>query len=138
MALNALRGLRLKKLPITVDILHRFLDVLNLHDSFDCTFWAACLVAFFGMLRKGSLFQGTLHIVIFQELVTVWSNHGVSSSSLIILKLFNLRSAEHLSPSPGTKIQSCAPVRPCLDQIINWPFLLPLKITFLPLEWMAY
>ena len=45
-----------RKLPITVDILKLFRKSLNLHNSLELTFWAACLVAFFGMLRKSSLF----------------------------------------------------------------------------------
>ena len=45
-----------KKLPITIGILRSFRSVLDLRTSQDLTFWAACLVAFFGMLRKSSLF----------------------------------------------------------------------------------
>lgn len=45
-----------RKLPITVDILKAFLTVLDLKNSQNLTFWAASLVAFFGMMRKSSLF----------------------------------------------------------------------------------
>jgi hypothetical protein len=45
-----------RKCPITVDVLKKFLTVLDLNDSQCVTFWAACLVAFYGMLRKSSLF----------------------------------------------------------------------------------
>lgn len=46
-----------RKLPITLDILESFCGVLDLSRSQDLTFWSACLVAFFGMLRKSSLFS---------------------------------------------------------------------------------
>lgn len=45
-----------QKLPITIDILQAFIPFLNFKLSRNVTFWAACLVAFFGMLRKASLF----------------------------------------------------------------------------------
>ena len=45
-----------RKLPITLDILQRIAGVLDLNTSWDVTFFSACLVAFFGMLRKSSLF----------------------------------------------------------------------------------
>jgi hypothetical protein len=45
-----------QKLPITIGILSSFVKVLNLQNSQDLTFWAACLVAFYGMLRKSSMF----------------------------------------------------------------------------------
>ena len=45
-----------QKLPITQQILAKFATVLNLNKSIDLTFLAACLVAFYGMLRKSSLF----------------------------------------------------------------------------------
>ena len=45
-----------RRLPITLDILKAIYKVLNLDQSHDSTFWAACLIAFFGMLRKASLF----------------------------------------------------------------------------------
>jgi hypothetical protein len=45
-----------QKLPLTIDILKRFPTVLNLCVSKFCSFWAASLVAFFGMMRKSSLF----------------------------------------------------------------------------------
>ena len=45
-----------RKLPITVQILKQMYSLLNRYSSLDMTFWAACLVAFFGMLRKSSLF----------------------------------------------------------------------------------
>lgn len=44
-----------QKLPITPCILLRIHSHLNLRTSFDATFWAACLVSFFGMLRKSHL-----------------------------------------------------------------------------------
>lgn len=45
-----------QKLPITTGILSSFFKVLNLENAQDLTFWSACLVAFYGMLRKSSLF----------------------------------------------------------------------------------
>ena len=44
-----------QKLPITLDILSRIYDKLNLRSSFDASFWAVCLVSFYGMLRKSHL-----------------------------------------------------------------------------------
>lgn len=45
-----------RKLPITIDILQSIVKVLNLRISLHLTFWTACLIAFFGMMRKSSLF----------------------------------------------------------------------------------
>ena len=45
-----------QKLPITLDILKQIFTTLNLHSSFDRTFWAACLVGFFSFFRKSNLF----------------------------------------------------------------------------------
>lgn len=44
-----------QKLPITLDILHRVRSHLNMNNSLQATFWAACLVAFFAFLRKSTL-----------------------------------------------------------------------------------
>ena len=44
-----------QKLPITLDILLRIRSRLNLQHSFDVTFWAVCLVAFYGLFRKAHL-----------------------------------------------------------------------------------
>ena len=44
-----------QKLPITLDILRKIFLVLDLHSSFDRTFWAACLVGFFSFFRKSNL-----------------------------------------------------------------------------------
>lgn len=44
-----------QKLPITIDILKQVFLTLNLHSSFDRTFWATCLVGFFSFFRKSNL-----------------------------------------------------------------------------------
>ena len=44
-----------QKLPITLDILRQIFLTLNLHNSFDRTFWAAYLVGFFSFFRKSNL-----------------------------------------------------------------------------------
>jgi len=44
-----------QKLPITPDILHRIYSTLRFTNSLDSSFWAICLVAFFGMFRKSHL-----------------------------------------------------------------------------------
>ena len=44
-----------QKLPITPDILMRIHSMLNMHSSFDASFWAIFLVSFFGMLHKSHL-----------------------------------------------------------------------------------
>ena len=44
-----------QKLPITPDVLHKMQCHLHLDSSFDATFWAACLVAFFSFFRKSIL-----------------------------------------------------------------------------------
>ena len=41
-----------QKLPVTVDILKKINGLLNCNISFDASFWAVCLVAFFGLFRK--------------------------------------------------------------------------------------
>ena len=44
-----------QKLPITFDILKKIFLLLDLHSSFDRTFWAACLVGFLSFFRKSNL-----------------------------------------------------------------------------------
>lgn len=43
------------KLPITPTDLNEIRKQLTLTDSFDATFWAACLVAFYSFFRKANL-----------------------------------------------------------------------------------
>ena len=43
------------KLPITPTVLYEIRKQLTLTDSFDATFWAACLVAFYSFFRKANL-----------------------------------------------------------------------------------
>ena len=64
-----------RKLPITVQILKQMYSLLNRYSSLDMTFWAACLVAFFGMLRKRSLFPAPgrpLYLTLDQCIVKSW------------------------------------------------------------------
>ena len=44
-----------QKLPITPDILHKLHGEPVLTNSFDATFWAACVIAFFSFFRKSNL-----------------------------------------------------------------------------------
>lgn len=44
------------KLPMTVDLLRKIFNVLDINSHVDIAFWAACLVAFFSFLRKSNLF----------------------------------------------------------------------------------
>ena len=44
-----------RKSPITPEILLSLLRHLDLHNEFDCNFWAICLCAFFCMLRRSNL-----------------------------------------------------------------------------------
>ena len=50
-----------RKLPITKDILFRLHSLLNMTSSFDATFWAICLTAFFGFFRKSHLLPTSVH-----------------------------------------------------------------------------
>ena len=45
----------IQKLPITLDILKKIFQILDLNSSFDRTFWTACLVGFFSFFRKSNL-----------------------------------------------------------------------------------
>ena len=51
-----------QKSPITLDILKGIFLKINLNESLDRTFWAACLVAFFSFFRKSNLLVES-HIV---------------------------------------------------------------------------
>lgn len=44
-----------RKFPITLDILGKIKCILDMNQPFDIVFWAACLVAFYGLLRKSNL-----------------------------------------------------------------------------------
>ena len=57
-----------QKLPITLDILKGICHILNVNSSYDASFWATCLIAFFVMFRKShhfpisaSKFDGNKH-----------------------------------------------------------------------------
>lgn len=45
-----------RKEPISPETLMQIRSKLNKDDSSDCVFWAACLIMFFGLLRKSNLF----------------------------------------------------------------------------------
>lgn len=49
-----------QKLPITWNLLHGIFEVLDLSRTFDLSFWAACLVAFFSFFRKSNLLVQSL------------------------------------------------------------------------------
>ena len=64
-----LRGIKRDKgdsvnrlLPVTITILRQIGTVLNLDQSQDLCFWSACLLAYFDMLRKSSLFLKFNHL----------------------------------------------------------------------------
>ena len=63
-----------QKLPITKCILQNMYSVLDLSVSQNCTFWAACLIAFYGMLRKSSLFPSNprLNLLLQRYAVKSW------------------------------------------------------------------
>ena len=50
-----------QKLPIMPDVLKKNYLPLNLRTSFDASFWAVCLVSFYGMLHKHHLLPGSCH-----------------------------------------------------------------------------
>jgi len=59
---SLLRGIRrsrgdtvVQKLPITPELLQKILCKLNLNLVTDCVFWAASLLMFFGLLRRGNV-----------------------------------------------------------------------------------
>ena len=49
-----------QKKPITIHMLVRMHACLNLNSSFDSSFWAICLTAFFGLFRKAHLLTRTM------------------------------------------------------------------------------
>jgi hypothetical protein len=52
-----------QKLPITTDILLKLYGTLDLESSFDLAFWAACLLGFYGLLRKSTLLPKSVRSV---------------------------------------------------------------------------
>jgi hypothetical protein len=50
-----------QKAPITLDILLKLHEFIDLESPADLAFWAAALIAFFGFLRKSSLLPPTAH-----------------------------------------------------------------------------
>lgn len=48
-------GATRQRLPVTLEILERFLLRLNLNKYEDALFWAACCTAFYGFLRSGEI-----------------------------------------------------------------------------------
>jgi hypothetical protein len=61
-AKRMLGDLQTCKLPITPQILLGIFKTINLNSSFDVSFWAASLVAFFSFFRKSNLFVPSINI----------------------------------------------------------------------------
>lgn len=61
--INRQKGLTVnQKQPITPAMLSQLHDRLNLANSTDASFWATCLVAFYGMFRKSHLLPMAPHL----------------------------------------------------------------------------
>jgi hypothetical protein len=63
---NVLKGVRRqlgqtvnRKLPITPELLRQILAVLQIDNLTDASFWAACLVSFYGLLRRANVMPPT-------------------------------------------------------------------------------
>lgn len=111
---NALKGIRrhlgdsvTQKRPITPDVLKLILSKLDVSHSFDASVWAACLIMFYGLLRKSnvlvtseSTFDSDKHlrrrdIIIFHwgiALLIRWSKTNQFNSKTIKTPLPRLRS----------------------------------------------
>ena len=62
-SINRQNGLTVnQKQPITPAMLSQLHDRLNLANSTDASFWATCLVAFYGMFRKSHLLPMAPHL----------------------------------------------------------------------------
>lgn len=51
----------IQKLPISIDILQQIYSILDLSNPEDLSFWAACLIAFFGFMRKSTILPSSMH-----------------------------------------------------------------------------
>ena len=58
-----------QKMPITVDILLKLYMNVDVESAFDLSYWAACLIGFYGLLRKSTLLPKSLHSAISEGLL---------------------------------------------------------------------
>ena len=65
------------KLPITPSFLKEIRKQLTFTDSFDATFWAACLVAFHSFFRKANLRRSDLHLFSWGVVMVVRWNKAI-------------------------------------------------------------
>ena len=90
-----------KKLPITPVLLKGIHSKLQLSHPLDALFWAACLLGFFGFLRKANfLVPKKFNPLIHLTRSHFFSIHGVCLSNSIKPKLFNLKNGFMLLYSP--------------------------------------
>ena len=110
----------IRKMPITPQILLKIQSILELQVIEDAVFWAACLVAFFGLLRKSNLFPPSAgghdpskhlsrdHFVFRPwgiELLVNWSKNNQYRERTVSIPLVNL---------PGHKL--------CPVTAVKWAF----------------
>ena len=75
----------LPRLPMTTDILLRIRGLLNLMDSKHASFWAVCLVSFFGFFRKSHLLPSSVSD--FSPLTFLTRSDFSFSGSSILIKV---------------------------------------------------
>jgi integrase len=100
-----------RKSPITVDILLRIRQVLQLSIVENASFWASCLIAFYGMLRKSSVFppKGG-YLKIHNVHVYKWGVILVLNYS----KTVQCKERQHSIPLPWSKQALLCPARALL------------------------
>ena len=72
-----------QKLPITLEILRKLFVLMDFSRPSDISFWAACLVCFFGLLRKNTLLPASMSSISPAFLVRS-DVVGISSSSFLL------------------------------------------------------
>ena len=106
-----------RKTPLTPQLLLQFISCLYLSGLADCALWAAMLLAFYRLLRIGSMLCGSLqcdhsrHVT----LADVQLHCEGIAITVRVTKQYNLQSARLSSPYRVSQVMSCVPPKPWLS-----------------------
>ena len=116
--ISRVKGCQTKpKQPMTISILLRLYRLLNLHSSLHCSFWAICLVGFFGMFRKSHMVSTSSLSFDSSKQFTKEDFQSFSDHVRIRVKSFNFTSEYYLFLSLLFQAPLCAQFMP-----FNKPF----------------
>ena len=100
---------------LTLDVLRTIHATLDFHSVLDTTFWAACMIAFYGMLRKSSLLPPGHHCHLRARHVTVTHNGAIIHFHYSKTVQFKQRVTSVFLPMASVEDKQLCPVRALLS-----------------------